>query len=137
MSSSHDRHGQHIYGSMHKALRKRFAARMKRGEAFYCWRPTCLTPREPIDPRSWDLGHVDPDLRHVFGGRWPEHPRCNRRTVSHLQEQLNGKPDPEPTNTVTRWSRHWYGGFNPRCPDCRRTGKPCELALRFMADEAA
>ena len=148
MSSGHDRHGQHVYGAVHKALRKRFAARMKSGEAFYCWRPTCRTPSEPISPRSWDLGHVDPELRHVFGERWPEHPRCNRRTVSHLKERLYGKPgapeptfpglpDPEPTNTVTRWSRHWYGPFNPRCPDCRKTGKPCELALRFTADEAA
>jgi hypothetical protein len=42
----------------------------------------------PVDPRSWDLGHVDRELRHQFGVRWPEHPRCNRSTMSHLKERL-------------------------------------------------
>jgi hypothetical protein len=78
----------HPYGTRHKAARKRFAARMRAGEIFYCWRPTCVLPGEPIDPRSWDLGHVDPELRHLFGERYPEHPRCNRGTVRHLKERL-------------------------------------------------
>ena len=88
MSGNHDRHGQHIYGAVHKAARKRFAARMRAGEVFYCWRPSCPTPDVPVDPRSWDLGHVDPELRGSFGTRWPEHPACNRRTLSHLKARL-------------------------------------------------
>src|SRR5829696_2129618 len=132
-----DRHGLHPYGPVHKAARKRFTARMRAGEVFHCWRPSCPTPNEPIDPRSWDLGHVDPELRGVFGDRHPEHPACNRRTMSHLKERLKAAeadeprperverlPDPTPTNSVTRWSRHWSGPWNPRCPQCRETGEP-------------
>jgi hypothetical protein len=78
----------HPYGTVHKAARKRFAAQMRAGRVFYCWRPNCLTPDLPIDPGSWDLGHVDPEYRAEFGHRWPEHPRCNRRTMSHLKERL-------------------------------------------------
>jgi hypothetical protein len=100
--SSRDRHGQHIYGAVHKAERKRFAARMRAGEVFYCWRPSCPTPNVPIDPRSWDLGHVDPELRHQFGHRWPEHPKCNRRTVSHLKERLKAAE-----GGATNHSRDW------------------------------
>jgi hypothetical protein len=88
-----DRSGQHPYGGVHKALRKRFARRMRAGEVFYCWRPSCPTPNEPIDPRSWDLGHVDAEFRPQFGTRWPEHPRCNRATVTHLKERLEGGSD--------------------------------------------
>jgi len=100
--SVRDRYGQHPYGKVHKAQRKRFAARMRAGEAFYCWRPTCPTPGEPIDPNRWDLGHVDPELRDQFGSRWPEHPKCNRRTVSHLKER------PQAAEAgVTRHSREW------------------------------
>jgi hypothetical protein len=36
--------------------------------------------------------------------------------------------DPEPTNGVDRWSRHWAGPFNPRCPDCRKLGSACDAA---------
>jgi hypothetical protein len=61
---------------------------MRAGEVFYCWRPACPTPDVPIDPRSWDLGHVDPELRYRFGTRWPEHRRCNRATVTHLKQRL-------------------------------------------------
>jgi len=146
MSNNRDRYGNPMYGAVHKAERKRFAARMRAGETFHCWRPTCLSPSEPINPRSWDLGHVDPELRHQFGTRWPEHPACNRATMTHLKERLgavgppgerfDGLPDPTPGNTADRWSRHWYGGFNPRCPDCRATGEPCEAAQRFTEPAA-
>lgn len=76
------------YGTAHKVARKRFERRMRAGEVFYCWRPSCRTPDVPIDPRKWDLGHVDPEHRHLFGDRHPEHPRCNRATVRHLKERL-------------------------------------------------
>src|SRR3954454_8424836 len=88
MSAPRDPHGQHLYGPVHKAVRKRFARRMKAGEVFYCWRPNCLAPGVPINPRSWDLGHVDSEFRAQFGSRYPEHPRCNRSTVTHLKERL-------------------------------------------------
>lgn len=90
----------HPYGTAHKAARKRFAARMRAGEVFFCWRPSCPTPDVPIDPLKWDLGHVDPELHGVFGDRHPEHRSCNRATVSHLKEQL--KPAWAP-----RYSREW------------------------------
>ena len=88
MSRSHDQYGQHIYGTVHQKERKRFARRMRAGEVFYCWRPKCPTPGVPINPRSWDLGHVDPELRPVFGTRHPEHRSCNRATVTHLKHRL-------------------------------------------------
>jgi hypothetical protein len=34
-------------------------------------------------------------------------------------------PDPEPGNTVDRWSQHWGGPANPRCPYCRALNGPC------------
>jgi hypothetical protein len=88
MSAPRDRYGLHPYGWSHQKLRKRFARRMRAGEVFYCWRPGCPTPGVPIDPRSWDLGHVDPELRGQFGTRWPEHRRCNRATITNLKRQL-------------------------------------------------
>jgi hypothetical protein len=141
MSSKRDRYGNPMYGAVHKAERKRFAARMGMGEVFYCWRPTCSRPNEPIDPRRRDLGHVDPELRRQFGMRWPEHPACNRATLTHAKaanggsaeakvDRFDGLPDPNPGNTVDRWSRHWSGGFDPRCPVCRAQRSPCEVALR-------
>jgi len=158
----------HPYGTVHKVAREQFVARMRSGEVFYCWRPTCPTPDKPINPNHWDLGHVDPELWDEFGHRHPEHPACNRATVSHLKAKAGiasgqkttsyevppqrhdcreefdprrcpecRRRDPEPLNTVTIWSRHWSGPFNPRCPTCRATGEPCELAKRFEAREAA
>jgi hypothetical protein len=56
----------------------------------------------PIDPRSWDLGHVDPGLRDQFGDRHPEHRRCNRSTMSHLKERLKAAEA-----IVTKHSREW------------------------------
>jgi len=96
MSAQRDRHGQPMYGGLHKAVRRRFAARMRVGEVFHCWRPSGPTPGEPINPRTWDLGHVDPELWGVFGHRHPEHPQCNRRTVNHLKDRLKAAEGREP-----------------------------------------
>jgi hypothetical protein len=126
-----------------------------------CWR--C---GEPIPPgAAADLGHVDEEGRERgLPVRYPEHRRCNRRTLSHLVEKhgslaaaaagsrpnservgnlpqpkvdrFDGLPDPDPGNSADRWSRHWYGGFNPRCPDCRERGAACEAAGRFTAAAA-
>ena len=89
-----------------------------------CWRCGKL-----IDPVGrWDLGHVNEEgRRQGFPERHPEHRACNRATVTHLREKLRlgkagedwvriGPPD--------RWSRHWYGPYTDRCPDCRRA-RPC------------
>jgi hypothetical protein len=79
----------HKYGKGHKAARRRFQLRMKAGEVFFCWRPKCPTPDVPINPRYWDLGHVEgAEEVAKFGKYWPEHPGCNRATVTHLKEKL-------------------------------------------------
>ena len=112
----------HPYGYGHKQTRRRWAPKVRSGKV-NCWR--C---RKRIPPGSkWDLGHM-PE-----GGRHPEHIRCNRATLSHArrtQEPPFGDlPDPDSGNDVDRWSRHWYGGgFNPRCPDCRKRGEACPAA---------
>jgi hypothetical protein len=51
--SSHDRHRQHIYESVHKKERKRWIRRVRAG-GVVCWRWG-----DPIDPSArWDLGHA-------------------------------------------------------------------------------
>jgi hypothetical protein len=84
MARSHDRHGQHIYGSIHKAERKRWALRVRAG-GVVCWR----CGREIPAYAPWDLGHVDGDgRRRGYPLRHPEHRSCNRATMTHLKEQL-------------------------------------------------
>ena len=115
------------YGSRHKRLRKSWAPKVRAGKVNCARCGLLIGPGQP-----WDLGHDDDD-RSLYSG--PEHRRCNRATLTHAKQDARGDvdrfgelPDPEPTNTVERWSRHWYGGFNPRCPDCRRLGSACEAA---------
>ena len=80
----HDRYGQHIYGSMHKAARKRWAPKVRAG-VVSCWR--CGKPIGPTE--RWDLGHVDEDgLAQGFPTRHPEHRSCNRATVTILKQKL-------------------------------------------------
>jgi hypothetical protein len=99
-----DQYGQHPYGVVHKKARQRFARRMRAGEVFWCWRPNCPTPDVPINPRYWDLGHVDPELHGEFGTRWPEHPKCNRATITHLKAE---RAAPAVTSPPARRSRVW------------------------------
>jgi hypothetical protein len=101
-----------------------------------CWRCGGAIPAGS----AWDLGHVDEaGRRQGFPARPPEHVGCNRATLTHAkaghsvrrelrEPRFDGLPDPEPGNTVSVWSRHWYGGFNPRCKHCRRLGEACENA---------
>jgi hypothetical protein len=141
--ASYDRHGQHMYGAVHKAERKRWLRKVKAG-GVCCWR--C---GKPVHGSRWDLGHVDEDGRaRGFPFRHPECVPCNRRRVTHLRERLGeappsrkrpaprfgGLPDPTPDNTVDRWSRHWAGGFNPRCPKCRERGSACDDASKRGQD---
>jgi len=115
-------------------------------------------PLKPGEP--WDLGHVDPEHRAEFGNRHPEHIKCNRATLTiakglapkarrerpphDCREEFDPRgceecrrSDPEPAESVTRWGRHWTGGFNPRCRDCRRLGAPCDAAKRNIERGAA
>ena len=60
---------------------------MQRGVVFACWR--C---GEDIHGR-WDLGHVEDGLGVWLDfkgevGRWPVHPRCNRKTMTHAKQRL-------------------------------------------------
>ena len=155
------------YGTVHKVTRERFAARMRAGEVFNCWRPGCLLPDVPITYGvKWDLGHVDREFRDEFGYRHPEHRRCNRTTLTHAKAARPERPaasparagggpvldgpvvdldDPraagldDPTVVAVRMSRHWLpdSGFDLRCGDCRRLGGPCEVAREFEAEHGA
>ena len=150
MRSSRDSIGQHRYGSVHKTERKRWARRVRAG-GVCCWR--CGGPIAPVE--KWDLGHVDEEGRaRGLPLRHTEHITCNRATLSHLKQKLEGGrrapprqaqevdrfgglPDPTPENRVEFWSSHWdVGRFNPRCPDCRERGSACDFALE-LAREAA
>jgi hypothetical protein len=122
----------HRYGGHHKAMRERYGRLVAAGKAF------CARCRKPIDPgEPWDLDHVTGGRPGEYLG--PSHRACNRaepfktvwargKAAKPKADRFGGLPDPDPGNMVDRWSRHWAGGFNPRCPDCRRLGGPCEEA---------
>ena len=84
----HDSMGQHIYGTVHKKQRKRWARKVRAG-VVSCWRygkPIGATER-------WDLSHVDEDgLARGFPTQHPEHRGCNRATVTHLKQRLAAAP---------------------------------------------
>jgi hypothetical protein len=145
------------YGRPHRRVKEQFRPAVERGTV-RCWRCAQFI----VPGQRWDLGHVDGDPSRYAG---PEHSSCNRRTVSHLKQRLaaaSGEaapvgdapalrpdhwrtsypaewpPDPEPTNAVSTWSRHWSCvEFNPRCPDCRAAGGPCEDAVAWRDREGA
>ena len=110
------------YGWPHRRLRARVAREVAAGRA------VCVRCELPIHPRErWDLGHDDLDRSRYSG---PEHRRCNRATAGRrlaptLPVLVN---DPDPGNQVQRWSQHWFGPFNPRCPRCRELGAACDEA---------
>lgn len=72
------------YGKEHKRLRAAYAARMKAGEIFRCWR--CGRPISPYGP--WDLGHDDAD-RDFYRG--PEHVSCNRSDTRRRAKRARGR----------------------------------------------
>jgi putative intracellular protease/amidase len=132
------------YGRPHRKLRERVAQAVEAGGM------VCARCGRPILPGSaWDLGHDDQ-------GRWhgAEHRRCNRAAGAKRRNELYkvvrrdaaaapaarrgfaspfGADDPDPDNQVVRWSRHWGGSFNPRCPGCRERGEACDAARRNAA----
>jgi hypothetical protein len=106
--TKHDRHGQHIYGTVHQKERKRWIGRVRAGGVL-CWR--C---GDPIDPSArWDLGHVDEDgrgrgypLRHPEGGDpYSRSPRASR-AAALSRISLEGAPG----------SRERAGGGTGRAP---------------------
>jgi hypothetical protein len=132
-----DRSGVPAYGQHHKRVRKRWALKVRAG-GVTCWRCGGAIPAGS----AWDLGHVDEAGRaQGFPARHPEHVGCNRATLTHAKTagvtltvrqaerpkgpRFGGLPDPDPANSVSVWSRHWSGPFNPRCPVCRRLGRAC------------
>jgi hypothetical protein len=120
------------YSSFHKNVRRRWKRRVERGGV------DCARCGEPIEPTDlWDLGHVDGGRPGQYAG--PEHRRCNRGAPAAaawraLAESKNSRaqvrapaqtvdrwpgwplPDPDPGNRIDRWSLHWHGPANPRCP---------------------
>jgi hypothetical protein len=153
-----DRYGQNPYGGVHQKLRKRWAARVRAGgvDCWRCGKPIpagarwdlghvdeehqaqfgtrhaehvrcnrATLPRMLAAARGEASANADPlpqepsanaephDCREDFD---PQRcPECRRR-------------DPTPESSNLRWGRHWWGGFNPRCRDCRRLGEACEEA---------
>jgi hypothetical protein len=57
---------------------------MEGGELFECWR--CSKPITGL----WDLGHVDDGSGRGVYGRWPEHRKCNRATLTHIAAKYGG-----------------------------------------------
>jgi hypothetical protein len=50
------------------------------------------------------------------------------------KDRFDGLPDADPENRVERWSGHWYGDFNPRCPDCRERDSACDDARQVETE---
>jgi hypothetical protein len=134
------------YNRAHKALRARLAREVAAGRAV-CWR--C---GKPILPRSeWHVGHDDfgqhVGSEHAFcnlsaaGKRAAMLARMQRRALSPsrpippkpkppVSPELWGPRDPDPDNSIERWSRHWSGSeYNPRCPACVARDSACDEAL--------
>lgn len=119
------------YGADHRRIRRQLKATVKAGKAT-CWRCGFLIRPD----EEWHLGHDDRDPSKWRG---PEHARCNMSAggrKGRARQLAAAKrppaefpdvdfPDPEPGNSVSRWSRHWHGPGNPRCPECLRLGDPC------------
>lgn len=77
------------YGKAHKRLRAQYAARMRAGERFRCWR--CGLLINPVGP--WDLGHDDAD-RSLYRG--PEHVACNRADTRRRAKRAGRGASPAP-----------------------------------------
>jgi hypothetical protein len=108
----------------HRTARKHLGREVASGVAL-CWR--C---GRPIAPGSkWHVGHDDAGER-IMGA---EHASCNlsaqnRVRAARARAFVNGGRAVVPVESGPRWSRHWFGGFDERCPDCRALSAPCPAA---------
>src|SRR3954464_14278996 len=98
------------YGLARKALRKRLDREVRAGRAA-CWR--CRLPIHP--DAEWHVGHSDDDASPVWMG--PEHAYCNtsaggRKGAERLQARR--KQAMQELIMPGSWSRHWFGGYDPR-----------------------
>jgi hypothetical protein len=124
------------YGQHHKNLRRRWRLKIQ-ASGVDCAR--CGEPIKPDEP--WDLGHVDGGRPGEYSG--PEHRACNRAApIAKIHAIARGEAKPHRETRrklypagVERWSRHWSGGFNAACGDCRTLGGPCKAARKFAPDE--
>ena len=118
------------YGRPHARRRARWAPDVALG-GVRCAR--CGLPIVPGEP--WDLGHDDLGDGPVH----PEHRKCNRGTAGRGRAEIAAaraaavaEPVPEGAaatwSAQPTWSRHWFGGFDERCPDCRARGEACDAA---------
>jgi hypothetical protein len=143
------------YGRPHRRVKESLRPAVESG------RVRCARCGELIRPgERWDLDHDDLDPSRYLGA---SHSSCNRATLTHARQDAQARrassdavptmaarvaerdawrssypagwpPDPEPTNEVTAWCRHWVGAvFNPRCPDCRADGAACAVAVARRA----
>jgi hypothetical protein len=147
---------QRRYDRQHRRIRAKYAAVVAAGEAV-CAR--CHKPISPFEP--WDLDHDD---EHPGRNLGPSHRACNRaepfrrlhrlaneavaqaatdEDVHDCREEFDPqrcaecrRRGPTPTNSTSRWSRHWDSGrFNPRCRDCRERGSMCDFALKWARED--
>jgi hypothetical protein len=107
------------YGKTHQTLRANWQRVLDSGRPVACWR--CKRPIVPGE--AWHLGHSDDGSRHMG----PEHAGCNLRAQNELRAArarafVNGE---QAVGESDRWSEHWYGGEDSRCPACRAAGGPC------------
>ena len=77
------------YDGAHDRERASWQRRLDAGARILCWRALhpelarvpCKTPKLPIDPSDWHLGHADDDRSRTMG---PEHAGCNLHAVGVL-----------------------------------------------------
>ena len=104
------------YRGHHDQMRRVYARTVAAGAA------VCVRCGKPIAPgEAWDLDHVDGGGPHDYAG--PAHGRCNRQAGARKRNAGRS-----PVATGARWSRHWYGGYDERCPACRSSRRACEAA---------
>jgi 5-methylcytosine-specific restriction endonuclease McrA len=57
---------------------------------------------------------------------------CHARADANARKRASTREDALRQEAQRRygftWSRHWFGGFDLRCPACRKLGEPCEDA---------
>src|SRR4051812_23105917 len=136
------------YGRPHRRERESWVPRVATGTVRCARGAGCLYRDRPsgtliLPGELWDLGHDD---LNPSGPSLPEHRKCNRATAGRGAAEIAAaragrasaaeaveRPFLDDGNSITRWSQHWYGGFNTRCPACRALGRACPDAAADTA----